>query len=87
MSPQAHRPAFQCLIAVALAACVSQGWAQAYPTKPVRIVVPIPAGGPADALIRAVAPELSAMWKQRVFVDNRPGASGIIGTDILEKGG
>ncbi|MFN0299778.1 MAG: Bug family tripartite tricarboxylate transporter substrate binding protein [Burkholderiales bacterium] len=75
----------QFLIAVALAACASRGWAQAYPAKPVRIVIPIPAGGPADALIRAVAPELSAMWKQPVVIDNRPGASGIIGTDIVAK--
>jgi tripartite-type tricarboxylate transporter receptor subunit TctC len=76
---------FRFLFALTLGAWAAALTAQTYPTKPVRIVVPIPAGGPADALIRAIAPELSAMWKQPVVVDNRPGASGIIGTDIAAK--
>ena len=59
--------------------------AQAWPAKPVKVVIPIPAGGPADALMRAIAPELSAIWKQPVVIDNRPGASGMIGTDAVAK--
>ena len=59
--------------------------AQAWPAKPVKVVIPIPAGGPADALMRAMAPELSTLWKQPVVIDNRPGASAMIGTDAVVK--
>ena len=73
------------LLLLAMLLAGSGALAQPFPSKPVRIVIPIPAGGPADALIRAMAPELSAIWKQPVVVDNRPGASGIIGTDLVAK--
>ncbi len=54
--------------------------ASQYPVKPVRLVVPYPAGGTIDALTRAIAPEISKGLGQPVIVDNRPGASGIVGT-------
>jgi tripartite-type tricarboxylate transporter receptor subunit TctC len=50
-----------------------------YPTKPVRIIVPYPAGGPADLLPRVVGEKLSQKWGQPVVVENKPGASGNIG--------
>ena len=53
----------------------------AYPTKPVRIIVPYAAGGVADALPRIVGEKLAAKWKQTVVVDNKPGASGNIGME------
>jgi tripartite-type tricarboxylate transporter receptor subunit TctC len=56
-----------------------------YPAKPVTIVVPYGAGGAADALIRPVAQALSTQWKQPVVVDNRPGANGIIATQLVTK--
>ena len=55
--------------------------AQAFPTRTVTIVVPFPPAGGADTLARTLAPKLSALWGQTVVVENRPGASGRIGTE------
>jgi len=55
--------------------------AQEWPAKPVRIIVPFPAGGSADLMPRIVAEKLAQMWGQPVIVDNRPGAAGNIGAD------
>jgi tripartite-type tricarboxylate transporter receptor subunit TctC len=58
--------------------------AQAYPTKPIRFLVPSPAGGSPDILARIVSVRLSEQMKQQVVVDNRGGASGIIGVEIVK---
>lgn len=58
---------------------------QAYPTRPVKFIVPFPAGGPVDVTGRAVAQKLSQMWGQQAIVDNRAGAGGIVGADIAAK--
>jgi tripartite-type tricarboxylate transporter receptor subunit TctC len=58
---------------------------QQYPTKPVRVVAPFPAGGTADFLARALADKLSKTWGQQVVVDNRAGAGGVVGTEIVAK--
>src|SRR5262249_22935468 len=55
-------------------------WAQAYPTRPVRFLVPFPAGGPSDVLARLYGQKLSQRWNQPVVVENRVGATGTIGT-------
>jgi tripartite-type tricarboxylate transporter receptor subunit TctC len=55
--------------------------AQSYPSKPIRFIAPFPAGGPVDAVARLLAPRLSETFKQSVVVDNRPGASGLIGIE------
>jgi tripartite-type tricarboxylate transporter receptor subunit TctC len=70
---------------LALATLVTQAWGQAYPAKPIRIVVPFPAGGTSDILSRAIGAKLTEEWKQQVIVDNRPGASANIGAEIVVK--
>jgi len=59
--------------------------AQRYPTRPIRVVVPYPAGGPTDVLGRIVATRLGERLGQPVVIDNKPGASGMIGADIVAK--
>jgi tripartite-type tricarboxylate transporter receptor subunit TctC len=56
---------------------------QSFPAKPVRIIVPFPPGGGADALARLMAPKLAELWKEQPIVENKPGASGHIGADFV----
>ena len=71
--------------AAALAAAVSCAWAQDYPNKPVRVVIPYAAGGSTDILTRQMSQKLTARLGQSVIVENRPGANGIIGTEAVAK--
>jgi len=73
--------ALSALSAVALPATAQSGW----PTKPVKIVVPFAAGGTTDILARAIAPELSKAFGQQFIVDNRGGAGGNVGAEIVAK--
>ena len=59
--------------------------AQAYPEKPVRLIVAFPAGGAADLVARSIAQRLTEQWRQQVIVDNRAGAGGVIGTEIAAR--
>src|ERR671912_23751 len=59
--------------------------APAYPVKPVRVVVPWPAGGTTDILARITGQKLSESWGQPVVIENRGGASGNIGTEMFVK--
>jgi len=59
--------------------------AQSWPQKPIRLVVPFPAGGPADVAARMLAQKMNEDWGQPVIVDNRPGAGGNIGADFVAK--
>jgi len=69
-----------------LAALALAGVAHAqYPTKPVRIVVPYPAGGTSDILARSIGQKLQELWGQPVIVDNKPGATGNVGAEIVAK--
>ena len=83
-----HLSRLFCAFAVAAVAAVSSTaatQAQDYPTKPIRIVVPFPAGGATDILARAAAQKLTEAWGQSVVVDNRPGAGGNIGSELVAK--
>ena len=64
---------------------VASAWAQAYPSKPIRMIIPFGAGGSTDVLIRIVATRLPDVLGQQVVIDNRTGAGGMIGTDIGAK--
>ena len=74
-------------LALALAAAVSPApsLAQAWPSHPVRIIVPFAAGGTTDILARALAPELGKAFGQNFIVENKPGAGGNVGADIVAK--
>jgi len=69
------------LLAVACGAAAAQG----FPSKPIRIVVPFPAGGSADVLARVIGTKLSAALGEPVIVDNKPGAGGILGAETVAK--
>lgn len=59
--------------------------AQTYPAKPVRLLVPFPAGGPTDIVARTMAQKMTELLGQQVLVDNRGGAGGLIGTELVAK--
>lgn len=58
---------------------------EAFPSRPVRLIVPFPAGGATDSLARLLSQKLSQLWEQPVIVDNKPGAGTIIGVDMAAK--
>jgi len=64
---------------------VTGAFAQTFPAKPIRIIVPFPAGGGADLWARIIGQKLAEAWGQNFIVDNRAGASGIIGTELVSK--
>ncbi|MES2563316.1 MAG: tripartite tricarboxylate transporter substrate-binding protein, partial [Pseudomonadota bacterium] len=81
--------------------CVSYGWryfivallvaltttvcAQEYPTRLIRLIVPFPPAGATDNYSRVLAKELQSSFGQNVIVDNRPGATGLIGTELAKR--
>jgi tripartite-type tricarboxylate transporter receptor subunit TctC len=74
------------ITALALAALLSAGVAaQDYPTKPTRIMVPYPPGGASDVTARILAEKLTKKWGKPVFVENKAGVNGIIGTEVIAK--
>jgi tripartite-type tricarboxylate transporter receptor subunit TctC len=80
-----RRFALAALAAACAAAFTGTAMAQAWPSKPITIVVAYPAGGDTDAIARVYAEKLSARLGQQVLIDNRPGASGTIGSSSVAK--
>ena len=82
-----RRPFIQALGIATLASAtgaIGSAFAQnAYPNRPIRLIVPLAAGGGSDGVARIFAPQLSERLGQPVIVENRPGASGIAGTDYV----
>ena len=73
---------------ITLAACLAltgAALAQAWPDKPVRVVVPAPAGSSLDVIVRTLGDKLKDRWKQPLVVDNKPGAGGMLGMDSVAK--
>jgi tripartite-type tricarboxylate transporter receptor subunit TctC len=85
MMKPTRRQALALAVSIAASGAVAPTWAQGYPAKPITIVVAYPAGGDTDALARLFAEKLATRIGQPVVVDNRPGASGVIGSSFVAK--
>ena len=87
-----YRKIIGAMTALSLFVASGHTWAQpsrqdaaSYPSRPIRLIVPIPPGGSSDGMARILGQKLTENWGQQVLVDNRPGASEIIGTEIVAK--
>ena len=85
-----RHPALALGLACAALGVLAPGAARAqadapWPVKPVRIIVPVTPGGSTDILARVIAQRLTEVWRTQVVVDNRPGAGGTIGIDLVAK--
>jgi tripartite-type tricarboxylate transporter receptor subunit TctC len=74
---------FSALAAVSF--CAAAQAQTAYPTKPIKIVVPFPAGGTSDVLARLIGQKMTESWGQPVVIENKPGSSGNLGADLVAK--
>ncbi|HSV47665.1 MAG TPA: tripartite tricarboxylate transporter substrate binding protein [Ramlibacter sp.] len=79
------RPLLHAILALATTTAALPAAAQAYPAKPIRIVVPATPGGAIDLAARLIGDKLTQAWGQPVVVDNKPGAAGIAGSDVVAK--
>jgi tripartite-type tricarboxylate transporter receptor subunit TctC len=80
-----NRRAVVVLVMLLLSAFAGPAAAQSYPARAIRIVVPYPPGGTSDILARSLAEKLTASWGQPVVVENKPGANGNVGADLVAK--
>ena len=80
-----HWRFFSTLLASTLSLFASAAQAQTWPAKPIKIVVPFPAGGTSDVLARLIGQKMNENWGQAVVVENRPGSNGNLGADAVAK--
>lgn len=89
MAPKPGDPMFKATLRffciAAAFACPATAPAQDYPSKPIRLIVPFPPGGPNDLIARVVGQKMSEILMQQVVVDNRGGGGGALGTDVVAK--
>jgi tripartite-type tricarboxylate transporter receptor subunit TctC len=85
MSTISKRTFLASMLGLAVCATASIAWAQAWPGRPVNLIVPFPAGGTTDVLARALGQELAKSLGQPVIVENRPGAGATLGADYVAK--
>ena len=85
MRPLASFAALVSACAMLLLGTTTNASAQTYPTRPVKIVLPFAAGSPTDAVLRVISAPLSKRLGQPVIVDNKPGATGMLGTEFVAK--
>ena len=78
-------PIHRIAVTAILVAAASLAHAQAWPQKPIKIVVPYPPGGTSDILARAIAPGLQAAFGQAIVIENKPGATGNLGAEFVAK--
>ena len=83
--PSLARRALLIALAAAPALAFAQASTEAWPDKPVKLIVPFTAGGPTDTVARMLATQLQAIWKQPVVVDYKPGAGTVLGTSVVAK--
>lgn len=80
-----NKRTFYFVLTVLAAGMLTPTWAQTWPAKPIRIVVPFPAGGTSDVLARLIGQKMTENWGQPVVVENRPGSNGNLGADAVAK--
>ena len=85
MQPMKIFPALASVLVAVLGTSVLTATAQTYPSKPIRMMVPAAPGGVTDIAARAIAPQMTELLGQPIIVDNRSGAGGVPGTDIVAK--
>src|SRR5215210_850580 len=73
------------LTAIAASAIVAHAAAQTYPTGPVRVIVPFPAGGGNDSMGRILAQKLTEAFGKQFIIENRAGANGMVGTELVAR--
>ncbi len=83
--PSAGFPRVAAILCVASAALAPDAFAQTYPAKPIRIIVSLASGGGVDTITRIVGQKLGERWGQQVVVENRPGAGGALGSELVAK--
>jgi tripartite-type tricarboxylate transporter receptor subunit TctC len=73
------------LFVLAILGFIGPAAAQTFPNKPIRLVVPYPAGGAVDIVGRTLGQHLTEVWKQQIVIENRPGAGGVIASEVVAK--